>query len=145
MDLLDRMNIRISEKKALKIFARCDKGGSNTLTYNEYLAAYELLIMMLASHAISNMGLTPKRIAIGLISSAIVLAMLFAFIFVGIAAFGGQGNFGSSIRSAMAAAGAGGLQKQNEASGNVNDDKSSEAVDDALLVALPDAKDAPSS
>eukprot|EP00947_MAST-08B_sp_MAST-8B-sp1_P001317 g1317.t1 len=134
-----------NEKKALKIFARCDKGGSNTLTYNEYLAAYELLIMMLASHAISNMGLTPKRIAIGLISSAIGLAMLFAFIFVGIAAFGGQGNFGSSIRSAMAAAGAGGLQKQNEASGNVNDDKSSEAVDDALLVALPDAKDAPSS
>ena len=101
--LIEKMNVKISEKKALKIFARCDKGGSGTLTYAEYLAAYELLIFDLAVQAVANMGLTPRRILKGLFTSAVGLMVLFIFIFLGIASFRGQGNFGSSVRSIMAA------------------------------------------
>lgn len=130
------MNIKISERKALKIFARCDKGGSGTLTYAEYLAAYELLIMDLAHQAVANMGLTPRRILTGLLSSAMGLLVLFIFIFLGIASFRGQGNFGSSVRSMMAAGSAVGSSKSSARSNALRDDEADEATDEAVSVAL---------
>ena len=131
-----QMNVKISEKKALKIFARCDKGGSGTLTYAEYLAAYEILIMGLAKDALSNMGFTPRKIVAGVLSAAAGLGTLFAFIFLGINSFGGSGNFGSSIRSSMSALSAVGASSVSGKSKSVSEDDAMESIDDAIKVAL---------
>jgi hypothetical protein len=95
--------------------------------------------MTLARDAIANMGLTVRKMLLGLLGAAMFLGTLFAFIFLGIASFGGAGNFGSSIRSAMVAASALGSSKAPNGSEDIPAERSDDAIKDALDVALVDS------
>jgi hypothetical protein len=104
--LLEELRLTISEAKALRIFARCDKGGVGSLTLEEFKACWKALSDSIASDAMCNIGITEGTLMFGLLSSGIFLTLLFCFVFFAVSAFGGQGSFGSGVRGMMAAAAA---------------------------------------
>ena len=100
--LLENMGLKISEAKALKIFASSDKGNSMTITYNEFLNCWEALQNVIVQDSLINCGFSKRNFVLALLGAGGALAILFSFLFLSVSAFGGAGSFGSSVRSAMA-------------------------------------------
>ena len=100
--LLENMNIKLSYSRALKIFASSDRGGSNTITYNEFVVCWEKLKWLITEDALINTGLSRRNILLGLLYAAIFLTVLFSFLFLSVSAFGGAGTFGATVRSFLA-------------------------------------------
>ena len=100
--LLENMNIKLSYSRALKIFASSDRGGSNTITYNEFVVCWGKLKWLITEDALINTGLSRRNILLGLLYAAIFLTVLFSFLFLSVSAFGGAGTFGATVRSFLA-------------------------------------------
>ena len=106
LQLLEELRLTISEAKALRIFAKCDKGGVGSLTLEEFKVCWKAICKSISKDAVSNTGVTEGSLAVGLLLSTCFIALLFCFVFFAVSAFGGQGSFGSSVRGLMAAAAA---------------------------------------
>jgi hypothetical protein len=101
--LLENMNIRISDTRALRMFAHADKEGSaGSITYDEFLTLWNSLLEHITNDALINTGLSTKMLLMSLSACLVTLILLFAFLFLSVNAFEGTGAFGSTVRSAMA-------------------------------------------
>jgi hypothetical protein len=100
--LMEGMGLKISESRALTIFASSDKGNSKTLSYNEFLKCWKKLQWLVVEDSLVSLGLNKRNFIIALIGAGISLTGLFSFLFLSVSAFGGAGSFGSTVRSAMA-------------------------------------------
>eukprot|EP00946_MAST-07B_sp_MAST-7B-sp1_P000037 g37.t1 len=131
--ILEELKISVAERKALRLFARHDKGGMGCLTLEEFKSCWQSISAQIARDAMSNIGVTEGMVAQGVFVSAMALSLLFCFVFFSVSAFGGQGAFGSGIRGMMAAAAArlGGGANKMRAPDNIKQEK---AVTDALAV-----------
>ena len=120
-NLIENMNLNISEGRALKIFASSDRGKSTTsqrtITYNEFVVAFDKLKGIIVEDALHNTGLSRRSIIIGLMVTGLMMSILFSFLFLSVSAFGGAGSFGSTVRSAMALF----ASKLGDSSGKISD------------------------
>eukprot|EP00753_Platysulcus_tardus_P018858 PLAT7024.5.p1 GENE.PLAT7024.5~~PLAT7024.5.p1 ORF type:complete len:4159 (+),score=1526.28 PLAT7024.5:947-12478(+) len=95
------MNLRLSQKRAMKIFAQSDVDGSGAIDYDEFDNAMQLLRDEVSGSALRRLGLSTHTLILLFIQVVGVLLLFFAFIFVGIAAFTTGSTFGSVVNSAL--------------------------------------------
>jgi len=111
--MLKYLNINISQDKAVAIFSKVDADGDKGLSYNEFEKGFALIASEVAMAALQSLGLTDAQIYAVIGSGFVLLLGLFAFIFLGMAAFTQNSTFGSMVNSSFVG-GAGGATAAND-------------------------------
>eukprot|EP00217_Crustomastix_stigmatica_P012446 CAMPEP_0183813696 /NCGR_PEP_ID=MMETSP0803_2-20130417/53578_1 /TAXON_ID=195967 /ORGANISM="Crustomastix stigmata, Strain CCMP3273" /LENGTH=3001 /DNA_ID=CAMNT_0026058553 /DNA_START=104 /DNA_END=9106 /DNA_ORIENTATION=- len=88
-EMLDRFDVKMVEDKRRELFVSCDKDGSGSMDYSEFEAAWGTLQKLMVMTTLEKMGLTKARIMMAVAAAGVFLLCMFAFIFMGVAAFFG--------------------------------------------------------
>ena len=87
MSIMGALNITISEQRSLKIFNACDADESGELNYTEFMQAWSMLEKDVVAEAVDGAGLSSTTLILAVVGMLVWLAVLFGFLFCGIAAF----------------------------------------------------------
>ncbi|GMH35577.1 hypothetical protein BSKO_03445 [Bryopsis sp. KO-2023] len=101
--LLDRFDIDMIEDKRRMFYAKVDEDGSGQIGYVEFEKAWNQIQREIIKTRMREAGITKGRVACLFIYSMFLLLLVFAFIFVGVTAFVGEGAFGAVINSSLTA------------------------------------------
>jgi len=130
-DLIKYMNVNVTPPRALKIFSeaasadgRCDK-----VAFEKALAALNELV---TEKVLADMGLSVGKLVAIFVALVLLLLGLFAFIFLGIAAFKTGNTFGTVINSILPCAAAAGLSTKKGVDKDETESKSGQVVKKTL-------------
>ena len=99
----------ISEQKTLWFFAQVDRNNSKTLSRGQWVSFMTALLSESQQKVLSEVGFDVPTIGKHLALNIVILLILFAFIFFGIAGFAVAGSFGACINSALPVLTGGGM------------------------------------
>lgn len=141
-EMLRYINVNISQEKAIQIFTRVDSDGSRALTYDEFERGFALLASEIAYAALQSLGITDSQIYAAVGSGFLILCGLFAFIFLGMAAFTENSTFGSVVNSGFCLGSGAGVAANEDKEADPNDPKImdylKEKVEEALEALNPE-------
>jgi len=112
-ETLKYMNIDISPHKAMKIFSEV-ADAEGVCDREAFQQALDILHQQIANKVLTDMGFAVSNLAKIFIGLVILLLGLFAFIFMGIAAFDSSNAFGSVINSILPCGAAAGTGAQSD-------------------------------
>jgi len=91
------------DDKRRMLFNTSDSDGSGKLGYVEFESIWLTIQREAVMARMTEAGVTRSRLAVVFAYSILVLCLLFAFIFIGVAAFVGSGAFGAVVNSSLIA------------------------------------------
>jgi len=97
--LFTTLNIDISEEKQDKLLALCDIDCSDTIDEEEFVNAWDYFYEVFLEEAASQAGLSIFHVVLTVAMIALIIALVFIFLFVAIAAWSNESNFVTVIRS----------------------------------------------
>lgn len=104
LNALKYHSINLSRQKALEVFSKVDQDCSQTLDKNEFRQAMETVEQDLGSNILRAIGLSPAKLFVALAAQVCLLALLLAFVFLGVTGFTTGGTFSSVVNSVIPAA-----------------------------------------
>eukprot|EP00854_Cymbomonas_tetramitiformis_P021075 gene21075-25298_t len=117
------------EAERQELFCSVDKNLSGTLDFSEFDVAWGVLQKKLVAQTLELMGLTKARVMMAVAAGGFLLLCMFAFIFVGVAAFFGGGALGAGVTTGMCA-GTGGGSAASQKEEEVDEDKVAGQLDE---------------
>lgn len=112
-NIFKQLGLPISHAKIMQMFSIADKDKKGELNYQQFLKALESLKGFLITEIMDQLGFSIKDMAISFLFAIVILILMFAFIFVGMAAFSPASSF-SSVTNSMMPLGAGGAVNKKE-------------------------------
>jgi len=135
-DMLRYLNINLSQEKIVEIFNKVDTDGDKALTYNEFEKGFALLAAEVAMAALQSLGLTDAQIY-GVVGSGFLILMgIFAFIFLGMAAFTSNSTFGSVVNSGAVGGSGGATAANSEDAADADDPSMADYLQETIQEAL---------
>lgn len=93
------LNLDIGEERKNQMFAYCDTAGTGTVSREEFVKAWDWLEKTIYESVASGVGLSTTKLYLLLIIQAVVLLLVFAFLFLATVAFATNGSFNAVIQS----------------------------------------------
>ena len=100
-NIFEQLNLKIPYVRRLKIFSEADKNKRGELKYQDFVRALTQIKDYFIFEVMNQMGISQQEMIISLVWSVILLLLMFAFIFVGIAAFSPASSFSSVTNTIM--------------------------------------------
>ena len=95
-----QLNLKIPYVRRLKIFSEADVSKRGELSYQDFVRALSIMKEHLIFEVMDQLGISWEDMIVSLVWSINLLLLMFAFIFVGIAAFSPASSF-SSVTNAL--------------------------------------------
>ena len=113
-EVMKYFDLSFSEERLRQIFSKFDADGSAQMDLQEFEGALKYIKSLISKQSLDYMGFSKKQILKVLLGAIVMLLLIFAFIFVGIAAFSTGSTFGSVINSIMPISGGAIMGKAKE-------------------------------
>ena len=102
-ELCKYMGLFLNRETLLQLYAEVDENNSNSIEFEEFELAINLLKRSVVNEALAIQGFTRQDLIQMLLVAGLFLLMLFAFIFVGVSAFSTADGFSAVINSILPA------------------------------------------
>ena len=93
------LNLNIGEEKKNQMFVYCDEAGTGTISREEFVKAWDWLEKQIYESVASGVGLSSSKLHLLLAIQALVMLLIFAFLFLATVAFSTNGSFQAVIQS----------------------------------------------
>lgn len=100
-EVIKNMGINISRQRAMQFFAKADADSDGSINMDEFEKAYEYLQRELTYQTLRDLGLSSAAIVGALGGLLGFVALVFVFIFFGVAAFSGGSPFEGVVNALM--------------------------------------------
>jgi hypothetical protein len=101
MAVFTLLDLNMSESQKERLFALCDIDCSGSVSQQEFVNSWSLLLKSFTAEGAEALGLGPTQIILSVAYIVLILGLVIAFILVSLAAWSNEDNFGAVIQSTL--------------------------------------------